>query len=60
MALWFEDAPNAHYHLAAYSPEGYEVSASYALFAAAFDHLRERGVRRVELGGGAGAARTTA
>jgi Acetyltransferase (GNAT) domain len=54
MALWFEDAPNAHYHLAAYSPEGYEVSASYALFAASFDHLRELGVRWVDLGGAAG------
>ena len=32
MALWLEDAPNAWYHLAAYSPRGYEVSTSYALF----------------------------
>jgi hypothetical protein len=55
MALWLEDSPNAYYHLAAYSPAGYEVSASYALFAAAFDHLRELGVCVVELGGGAGA-----
>jgi hypothetical protein len=54
MALWLEDAPNAYYHLAAYSPAGYEVSASYALFALAFDHLRELGVRVVELGGGTG------
>ena len=54
MALWLEDAPNAYYHLAAYSPAGYEVSASYALFAAAFDRLRELGVRRVDLGGAAG------
>ena len=54
MALWFEDAPNAYYHLAAYAPEGYEVSASYALFAVAFDQLRERGVRWVGLGGPAG------
>ena len=51
MALWLEDAPNAYYHLAAYSQAGYEVSASYALFAAAFERLRELGVRRVELGG---------
>jgi hypothetical protein len=52
MALWLEDAPNAYYHLAAYSPAGYEVSASYALFGAAFDHLRGLGVRLVLLGGG--------
>jgi Acetyltransferase (GNAT) domain len=56
MALWLEDAPNAWYHLAAYAPAGYEVSASYALFAVALDHLRDRGVRRVDLGGAAGAA----
>jgi Acetyltransferase (GNAT) domain len=51
MALWLEDAPNAYYHLAAYSPAGYQVSTSYALFAVAFDRLRELGVRYVELGG---------
>ncbi len=55
MALWLEDAPNAYYHLAAYSQEGYEVSASYALFAVALDRLRELGVRWVDLGGAAGA-----
>ncbi len=55
MALWLENAPNAHYHLAAYSPEGYEVSASYALFTVALDHLRELGVSRVDLGGSAAA-----
>ncbi|MDQ3849118.1 MAG: GNAT family N-acetyltransferase [Actinomycetota bacterium] len=55
MTIWFEDAPNAYYHLGAYSREGYAVSASYALFAVALDHLRDRGVRRVDLGGGAGA-----
>jgi hypothetical protein len=55
MALWLEDAPNAWYHLAAYSTAGYEVSASYALFAVALDRLRELGVTRVDLGGAAGA-----
>lgn len=54
MALWLEDAPDAHYHLAAYSPEGYEVSASYAIFEHAFRHLRARGVRWVDLGGSVG------
>ena len=56
MALWFEEAPNAHYHLAAYSPAGYEVSASYALFVLALERLRELGVRWVDLGGAAGGA----
>jgi Acetyltransferase (GNAT) domain len=56
MALWLEDAPNAWYHLGAYSDAGYEVSASYALFAGALAELRERGVRHVDLGGAAGGA----
>jgi hypothetical protein len=56
MALWFEQAPSAHYHLAAYSPAGYEVSASYALFAVALERLRNVGVRWVDLGGAAGGA----
>jgi Acetyltransferase (GNAT) domain len=51
MALWLADGPTAHYHLAAYSPEGYEVSASYAIFDLAHQHLRGRGVRWVDLGG---------
>jgi hypothetical protein len=51
MALWFEHAPKAHYHLAAYSPEGYEVSASYAIFERALSHLRAQGVRWIDLGG---------
>src|SRR5205085_7225845 len=54
MALFYEDAPDAYYHLAAYSAEGYEVSSSYALFTVALDHLRDRGVRRLDLGGTAG------
>jgi hypothetical protein len=56
MALWLEDAPRAHYHLGAYSQEGYEVSASYAIFDHALCHLRDRGVRWVDLGGSAGAS----
>lgn len=56
LGLWFEDAPHAYYHLGASSPEGYAVSASYAIFAAAFDHLRAAGVRCVDLGGSAAGA----
>jgi len=54
MMLWFEDPPNAHYHLGAFSREGYEVSASYALFVVALEHLRGRRVRWVDLGGAPG------
>lgn len=55
MTIWFEDPPNAYYHLGAYSREGYEVSASYALFALVLEQLRDHGVRWVDLGGAAGA-----
>lgn len=51
MTLWLEDGSNAYYHLAASSAEGYEVGASYALVAAALEHLREHDVRWVDLGG---------
>lgn len=57
MTLWLEDAPNAHYHLAASSKEGYECGASYALVATALEHLRARGVRWVNLGGAPAGAR---
>jgi hypothetical protein len=55
MALWLSAPPIAHYHLAAYSPAGYEVSASYAVFDVALRHLRELGVRLVDIGGSADA-----
>jgi hypothetical protein len=54
MTLWLEDPPFAHYHLGAYSSEGYEVSASYAVFDRAIGHLRDRGVRWIDIGGSAG------
>jgi lipid II:glycine glycyltransferase (peptidoglycan interpeptide bridge formation enzyme) len=55
MALWLTSSEHAYYHLGASSPAGYEVSASYALFAAALEHLRQQGTRCVDLGGVAGA-----
>lgn len=51
MTLWLADAPCAHYHLGAYSAAGYEVSASYAVFDCALRHLRDHGVRWVDIGG---------
>jgi hypothetical protein len=53
MTLWYERDDVAYYHLGAYSESGYATRASYALFDAAFELLRER-VRWVDLGGGAG------
>ncbi len=46
----------AAYHLGSYSPAGYEREVAFALFPAAFEYLRDIGVRLVNLGGGAGLA----
>jgi hypothetical protein len=54
MALWLVDGSRAHYHLGAWARAGYEVSASYAAFDTALAQLRDRNVRRVDLGGSAG------
>lgn len=54
MTLWYVGDGRAHYHLGAYDAAGYELGASFALFQVALEHLRERGVLRVDLGGGAG------
>jgi hypothetical protein len=56
MTLWLVDGERGYYHLGASSDAGREVSASYALFAAAFEHLAALGVRHVDLGGVAGDA----
>lgn len=58
MTLWLVSGENGYYHLGASSKAGREVSASYALFAAAVDHLHDRGVRYVDFGGVAGSAPT--
>ncbi|MGY1670989.1 GNAT family N-acetyltransferase [Geodermatophilus sp. SYSU D00710] len=55
MALWLQAAQRAYYHLGASTSSGYEVGASYAVFAAALEHLAKRGIRHVDLGGSAGA-----
>ncbi len=56
MQLWFVDGARAWYHLGAHGRAGYEVGASFGLFAAAFARLREEGVTVADLGGGAGLA----
>lgn len=55
MILWYRHDDVAYYHLGAYSEEGYRLSASYALFWQAIQHLREEGVRWLSFGAGAGA-----
>jgi hypothetical protein len=54
MTLWLLDGRRAHYHLGAYSREGYDVSASYAVFDGALRQLRDSGARWVDIGGPAG------
>jgi hypothetical protein len=54
MTLWLQDGEVAYYHLGAYSAEGYEVGASFALFATAIEVFREK-ARWLSLGAGAGA-----
>jgi hypothetical protein len=54
MHLWYEVDQVAYYHLGACSDRGYDLRASFALFAYALTTFRERGVRFLALGGGAG------
>ena len=54
MAIWFEWAGAAAYHLGASDEAGYAVGASYAIFDAAFEHYAD--VERFDLGGAAGIA----
>ena len=51
--LWYDDGLVARGHLGATSARGYELRASYALYAAAIDHFRSR-LRWLDLGGVAG------
>jgi len=55
MQFWASDGDKAWYHLGAYNELGYRLGgASSALTAFALDHFRQHGVRRVNLGSGAG------
>jgi hypothetical protein len=55
MLLWYAQEGVAYYHLGASSKDGYEISASYALFDAAIAFYRARGLRWLDLGANAGA-----
>ncbi len=54
LTLWYQDEERVYYHLAAYSPRGYELKASYALFQVAKEHFAHVGARWMALGAGAG------
>lgn len=55
MLLWYVQGDRAYYHLGAYSPRGYELRASFALFSRSIEEFARRGLRWLSLGGGAGA-----
>ncbi len=54
MQLWLVDGDRAWYHLGAADAAGYRHGASHALMGETLSRLRERGVRRADLGAGAG------
>ncbi len=54
MLLWYIQEEVGYYHLGAYSPVGYNLHASFALFWFAIDYFATNGVRWLNLGAGAG------
>lgn len=54
MLLWYTEGSVAYYHLGAYSPLGYELRASFALFSCAIEYFTHQGLDWLALGGGAG------
>ncbi|GAB6097779.1 hypothetical protein JCM14469_40330 [Desulfatiferula olefinivorans] len=52
--IWYCRGSVAYNHLAAFDRQGYACSASYALYAFAVSALIDEGVKRLDLGGGAG------
>jgi hypothetical protein len=54
MILWYVQNGAAYYHLGAYTDEGYELRASFALFRTAIDYFAEHGLKYANLGAGAG------
>lgn len=57
MTLWYTREKIGYYHLGAYSQEGYELSASFALFRYALDYFGTSNLRWLNLGAGAGLKR---
>lgn len=54
MLLWYVHGSVGYYHLAAYTPEGYEARASFALFGFALDYFASQGLQWLSLGASAG------
>ena len=54
MILWYLQNSVAYYHLGAYTDEGYELRASFALFHKALEYFAAAGLKYANLGAGAG------
>ena len=54
MLLWYVQGEVGYYHLGAYSPLGYELRASFALFPFAIEYFKASGLRWLNIGAGAG------
>jgi hypothetical protein len=54
MILWYVQNSVAYYHLGAYTEEGYQLRASFALFRKALEYFGESELKYANLGAGAG------
>jgi hypothetical protein len=54
MLLWYIQGNVGYYHLGAYSPEGYKLNASFALFWTLLVYFADAGLQWLSLGAGAG------
>ena len=54
MSLWYTQENIAYYHLAAYSPLGYQFKASFAMFWKVIEYFANMNVSWLALGSGAG------
>src|SRR6266404_2997676 len=58
MLLWYEQGARAYYHLGAYSPSGYELGASFALFDYSIRYFAQREFEWLSLGGRPGVGKS--
>lgn len=54
MTLWYVHQKDGYYHLGAYSEQGYQLQASFAMFSFAIKYFADLGLRQLLLGAGAG------
>lgn len=54
MLLWYVQGNVGYYHLGAYSPDGYKLNVSFALFWTLLDYFSKQGLQWLSLGAGAG------